>query len=173
MDETVNDALRELRKRNIPYVEITSGYYVGRANTYLLCQCDGNGELGQLKCECGAVVYCCVDCARNGLITHCPKCTGVFKKRRKAFAKIVGKPWDVVARELIRLKRQLDTPIDFVKLIAEGKLERVSATRFKLLVDLAELPKHVRMQIIAVEQLGKKGKVVTVIRFPRRKRPKA
>jgi hypothetical protein len=53
-------------------------------------------------------------------------------------------------------------PIDFDALIAEGKLERISANRYKLLVPPAELPPHVQSQCDAVEGTpGKPGAILT------------
>ena len=54
--------------------------------------------------------------------------------------------------DLIALKKRLETPIDFDKLVAEGKLERISATKYKLLDN--DLPEYVTDQIVGLQLKG-------------------
>jgi len=65
--------------------------------------------------------------------------------------------------ELRRMERLLKTPIDFDQLVAEGKLERISATKYKSLVPLADLPEYVQVQVVGME--GTPGKPGLVLQF--------
>jgi hypothetical protein len=65
------------------------------------------------------------------------------------------------------LLRQIDlltTPLDLPGLVKDGKLRRLSATRYRLLVKQDELPEHVLARAVGVER----DDAGTVLRFPPR-----
>lgn len=68
--------------------------------------------------------------------------------------------------EVRRMKKMLETPIDFDRLITEGKLERVSATKYKLLVPLKDLPEYVGAQVIGMHN-GEGGSIILQFRRQR------
>ena len=60
-------------------------------------------------------------------------------------------------------QRLVKTPIDFDALIADGKLERITATKYKVLGKLEDLPEHVLAQVRGVA-----GPILTFPRQPRK-----
>jgi hypothetical protein len=166
-EKTLNEVLRELEERGVAYSKIASGVYIGKLKTYLFCKCDGNGEIGQLACQqCGDSIFCCMLCAKKGLVGRCPKCSGMFRTRRRNLAKLLGMPWEEVEQKIRTGLQHLETPIDFDALVAEGKLTRLSATKYKLLVNMDDLPEHVAAQITGQES-SKEG---LIIHFRRHRR---
>jgi len=166
---TLNEFLRELRQRGVEPVKIESGYHVGITRSDLLCKCDGDGEMAEIKCpSCGAQAFVCGMCLDEGLITRCRQCTGAYMKKVRELAKLIDIPWEEVKDRIPEWQRLRAKPVDIDQLIAEGKLERVThvpdwlpwrrwlpplfpsmtIARFKLLVDESELPEHVQHRIV-------------------------
>ncbi len=176
-DHTLNDVLQELHRRGIVPVKIASGYYIGHSKQYVLCKCSGDAKLVGLECECGTLVCACSACLDNGEIRHCPKCRSKYRQRQTAAAKSLGLSREDFMERLMKESRLVHTPIDFDALIAERKLERISATRFKLLVNLSDLPEHVQVQIVGIgtiEHRTKSGNAVeteTIVEFNPQSRP--
>jgi hypothetical protein len=180
---TVNENLEEARIRGIPIAKIDSGYYIGAANLYILCKCDGSGEMGEFTCKCGAQVYCCAPCFSTGQIWRCPKCLGDDKQILRQIAKALDIPWEQAKAKWIELQQLQAKPVDFDQLIADGKLEPITEPpgwlgswlpeplpnmtliRFRLLVGEDELPEHVRKRILRRYRHDIGGEVEAFIEF--------
>ena len=106
--KTLNEVLRELDRRGIRYVRIASGYHIPGVNPvfrYLLCKCEGNGQLVQIKCGCGTEVIVCCSCLDRGQVFACPKCTSEVNRNRRAAERVFGMPWKQIEEEVKSCKR--------------------------------------------------------------------
>ena len=69
----------------------------------------------------------------------------------------------ITPEKLEQLRKDLETPIDFDKLIAKGILKKKSAKRYQIL-DRHRVPEHVWAQVISIEFEEKRdssGKKIT------------